>query len=170
MFPPSAEVGDSMTQIGDLQGRHLVLLAEDNEDDSFFCKRAFSKACDQLDFLRATTGADLLDILNDRKARSLPLPAVILLDIKMPGVNGLEALECLRKDPAFNQVIVIILSASARPADVQSAFQRGANCYLVKPMFFAEYEDLAKTFCAFWFGHSQLPGSQPQPRLTSGTA
>ena len=157
-----------MTQAENLQeGRHLVLLAEDNEDDSFLCKRAFSRACDQLEFIRARDGAELLDILNNRKAHNLPLPALVLLDIKMPAVSGLEALERLRKDPAFNQIIVVILSASNRSADVQSAFQLGANCYLVKPPFLNEYNELAKTFCAFWFGHSQLP---PGQALTSGTA
>jgi CheY-like chemotaxis protein len=168
MFIRSAVVGDSMTQVDDVQGgRHLVLLAEDSEDDTLLCKRVFSKACDQLDFIRARDGAELLDILNDHKARQVPLPSVVLLDIKMPGMTGLEALERLRRDPAFSQIIVVILSASNRSDDVQKAFQLGANCYLVKPPVLSDYNELARTFCAFWFGHSQLP---PGPPLTSGTA
>ena len=157
-----------MTEVDDFQGgRHLVLLAEDSEDDTLLCKRVFSKACDRLDFIRAKDGTELLAILDDRKARQVPLPSVVLLDIKMPRMNGLEALERLRRDPAFSQIIVVILSGSNRVDDVQKAFELGANCYLVKPPVLAEYHELAKTFCAFWFGHSQLPPGQP---LTSGTA
>ena len=114
-----------------------ILLAEDSEDDIFLMERAFKKAnltnplkivCDGEQALAYLKGEG---VYADRN--QYPFPSLLLLDIKMPRMNGLEVLSAIRKDPQLRRLVVIFLTASKLDQDVNDAFDLQANSYLVKP-------------------------------------
>jgi CheY-like chemotaxis protein len=85
-----------------------------------------------------------------------PLPGIILLDLKLPRVSGLEVLEWIRKNPGTRSVVVIILTSSNQPSDMKKAYQLGANSFVVKPGGFEELQDFAKGFKAYWLSHNRV--------------
>jgi CheY-like chemotaxis protein len=114
-----------------------ILIAEDNPDDVFFLQQAIKKAgvncvlnsaCDGIQALAYLNGEGSF---NDREAH--PFPDVILLDLNMPGMNGFEVLEAVRKDPRCSRLVIHVMSASSRELDVQRAYDLGANSYIIKP-------------------------------------
>ena len=114
-----------------------ILLAEDLEDDVFLLKQAFSKAqvTSRLESVR--DGMEAQAYLKgegefaDRAAH--PFPDVLLLDLNMPRMNGFELLEWMRQDDQCRRVVTHVLTASAREADVDRAYELGANSYVLKP-------------------------------------
>ncbi len=114
-----------------------ILLAEDNPDAIFLLTQAFRKAGWEPPFFTVPDGVEAIAYLDgegvfeDRAAH--PFPDVLLLDLSMPRRNGFEVLEWIRKDSRFPGLIVHVLSASARPADVKRAYELNANSYVVKP-------------------------------------
>jgi CheY-like chemotaxis protein len=114
-----------------------ILLAEDNEDDIFLMERAFKKAKLTNPLRIVSDGEQALAYLKgegiyaDRE--QFPFPALVLLDIKMPRMNGLELLSVIRQDPQLRRLVVIFLTASNLDRDVNQAFDLQVNSYLVKP-------------------------------------
>jgi CheY-like chemotaxis protein len=114
-----------------------ILLAEDNEDDVFLLRQAFKKAgatsrlhivCDGIEAQAYLKGEGRFA---DRDA--YPFPDALLLDLNMPRMNGFELLEWMRQDEQCSRLVVHVLSASAREADVERAYGLGANNYIIKP-------------------------------------
>lgn len=114
-----------------------LLVAEDNSDDVFLLKEAFQKSHVSLVFHAVRDGLEAMAYLKGDGAfadrGSYPLPDVLLLDLNMPRCNGFEVLEWLRQQPGLKTIATHVLTASARPADVQRAYDLGARSYLVKP-------------------------------------
>lgn len=114
-----------------------ILLVDDDKDDIFFMKRAFEEAAllNPVKILR--DGQEAIDYLSGAGKFSdriqYPLPFLVLLDLKMPRVMGLEVLKWIREQPRFKTLIVIVLTSSKMHADIQTAYGLGANSYLVKP-------------------------------------
>jgi CheY-like chemotaxis protein len=143
------------------------LVAEDNPDDVFFLQQAFKKAgatdrlnavCDGLEALAYLKGEEAY---RDREA--YPYPDVLLLDLNMPRLNGFELLESVRQDATHNRLVVHVLSASSREADIQRAYDLRANSYVVKP---GRLEELVAFVTALhqWHHFTSLPGpGQGQP-------
>ena len=135
-----------------------ILLVDDEENDVFFMTDAFKRSGIDNIYV-AQDGQQALDFLNghgkysDRK--HFPKPALVLLDLKLPFVMGLEVLKRIRQRP--NGPIVIILSASADPTDVQSAYNAGANAYLVKPSSMSALLDMVKCIKSFWLNQNISP-------------
>ena len=117
--------------------KSTILLVEDDQNDVFLMEWAMQKAKLSIPMTVAVNGQEALDYLNgvekysDRAA--YPIPAIILLDLKLPFVHGFEVLRWLRQQPAFRQLNVHILTASDEPRDRQKAAELGADGYLVKP-------------------------------------
>jgi len=131
-----------------------ILLVEDNASDEKLTRLAF-KGCGVANELVAVRdGAAALDYLFatgeyvDRDATVLP--RVILLDIKLPKIDGLEVLRRLRADPRTQHVPVVILTSSKQDEDVLRGYALGANAYVRKPVDFGEFAVAAKTVGLFW--------------------
>jgi CheY-like chemotaxis protein len=115
----------------------VILLAEDDDNDVFFMRRALQKS--QLDFAVqvVSDGQQATDYLSGTgkfsNREQYPFPSVILLDLKMPFLDGFEVLTWIRKQPSFNEVPVAVLTSSAEERDRRRARELGARAYFVKP-------------------------------------
>jgi CheY-like chemotaxis protein len=102
-----------------------------------------------------------------------PLPFLLLLDLKMPGTDGFEVLQWLRGETDLRRLLVVVLTSSNLQADVDRAYELGANSYLVKPVEFAEMVNLIQRFEAYWSEINRTPTTstitaspRPEPTLT----
>ena len=111
-------------------GARYILLAEDSEDDTFFARRCFAASGATFELRRCADGTQLVHTL--QQCGSEP-PRAVILDLKMPLMNGFEALQWIRQQPAFQTLPVIVLSSSSLPEDQERARALGATEYLVKP-------------------------------------
>ncbi len=141
----------------------VLLLVEDNPTDEKLTIRAFKKAGVANEIIVARDGAEALDYLfatgtyAGRDAGDLP--AVVLLDLKLPRIDGLEVLRRVRVNPRAQCVPVVILTASKETEDVSRGYALGANAYVRKPVDFAEFAEATKTLGLFW-----LLLNEPPPR------
>lgn len=114
-----------------------ILIAEDNDDDAFLLRQAFKKAATTSRLNIVSDGWKALAYLNgsgvysDRIAH--PFPDFLLLDLNMPRMNGFEVLQAVRQDARCSRLVVHVLTASSRQADIQHAYDLGANSYILKP-------------------------------------
>lgn len=131
-----------------------ILLVEDNEDDAFFMKRALRDAGIANPVRHVEDGQQAIDYLRgagefaDRG--EYPLPMVVFLDLKLPFKSGHEVLEWIRQQPQFSKLIVIVLTSSNEPVDLNRAYKNGANSYVVKPPTPEQLTELAKSFELWW--------------------
>lgn len=160
----------------DLQG--LILLVEDNDDDAFFFEKALQRLGLPLQVDRVTDGAEAVDYLmrlfDHSGVPGALKPTLVLLDLKLPKMNGFEVLEWIRSHPAFNDLFVSILSSSGEDTDRLRASYLKADAYLVKPVSIQDYYLLVKQVVEEWLmpRMSQQtcvqPAAQPvlQPRAS----
>lgn len=153
----------------------VILLAEDLEEDVIIITRAFKEvfvphklfvvhSCEEVTRYLLGQGkyAD--------RAR-FPFPSLLLLDLKMPGMEGFEVLQWLRSMPALNHLRVVVLTASDHIYDVNKAYALGANSFLVKPSDFENTLQLAKTLTQHWLVDSKAPSPyMVPPRSSTGQA
>ena len=136
-----------------------ILLVDDDENDVVIMTMALKKAGFSCPIRVATDGREAQDYLSgtgkfaDR--HEYPLPYLILMDLKLPRVMGLEVLKWLRKQPEFDFIIVLVLSSSPMPEDIQSAYQLRANGYLVKPSGLDKLQVMAQAIRDFWYVQNQ---------------
>jgi CheY-like chemotaxis protein len=132
----------------------LILLVEDNPSDEKLALLAFKRAGVACEIAVARDGAEALDYLfatGKYEARDpLAQPAVVLLDLKMPRIGGLEVLRRIRAAPETRLLPVVVLTASREDQDLIAAYSMGANAYLRKPVDFAEFSEAARALGAFW--------------------
>jgi two-component system response regulator len=140
-----------------------ILLVEDNPDDVALTMRALKSNNITNDVVVANDGAQALDYLFGAKANALgdDLPAVVLLDLKLPKVNGLEVLQRIRADESTRLLPVVILTSSDEERDVIQGYSLGANSYVRKPVDFVEFTQAAKQLGLYWLLMNQAP---PMPR------
>jgi len=131
-----------------------VVLVEDNPIDSELAIKALRKSGVKGNIRVLIDGAEALDYffsMGKFKERTVfELPRFVLLDLKIPKVNGIEVLDLIRSNRFTTTVPVIVFSSSAVPSDIKAAYKKGANSYLVKPIDFEEYSDMLKKVCEFW--------------------
>ena len=132
----------------------LVLVAEDNPDDALLLRRAIDKAGITARVKIVNDGEEMLLYLQGRGAYSNraanPLPALIILDLKMPRKSGLEVLQWMNDNPDVAVVPTIVLSASNLEKDVRQAYNLGANTYFVKPTTFVELVQTMRMMKEYW--------------------
>lgn len=130
-----------------------VLLVEDDPNDVELSLGALArhKIANRVDVAR--DGAEALDYLHRRgrfAERAPGTPVVVLLDLKLPRVDGLEVLREMKKDPALRAVPVVVLSSSRESVDLRSAYELGANAYVVKPVDFGQFQTAVRQVGLFW--------------------
>jgi two-component system, response regulator len=147
----------------------LILLVENNPDDELLALRAFKKYEMPSTVVVAHHGGEALDFLfgNGRYAeRDLSqMPDVILLDLKMPKVSGLEVLRRIRNHERTRLLPVVIFSSSIEPLDVLRCYQYGANSYIRKPVDLDQMDEIMKVFLPYWLFVNQ---TTPHPFESKG--
>jgi CheY-like chemotaxis protein len=131
-----------------------ILLVDDNDDDAFFIEKAFKTAGAPAHIFRCIDGREAQNYLEGRAPFTnrafYPLPDLVLLDLKIPHLNGLEVLKWTREHPELRPLIVVMLTSSAQQRDIDAAYALQANCFLTKPGSIAETVEMAKTIAACW--------------------
>jgi len=140
-----------------------ILLVEDNGDDKALTLRALKKSNIGGEVVVAHDGAEALDHLlgsGEFSGRDLrPMLAVVLLDLKLPKVDGLEVLRRLRADDRTRLLPVVIVTSSKEESDIASAYKLGANSYVRKPVDSAEFENVVRKLGLYWLGLNEaVPG------------
>jgi two-component system, response regulator len=132
----------------------IILLVEDNEDDVLLTQRAFQKNNVKNELVVVHDGREALDWLfaeGEHAGRDTSvLPELILLDVNMPRVGGLEVLERVRADPRTEFVPVVMLTSSKQEEDLIRSYELGANSYVRKPVAFENFVDAVRTLGVYW--------------------
>jgi CheY-like chemotaxis protein len=126
-----------------------ILLVEDNPVDLDLTLRAFKSQKLDNPILTARDGEEALAFV-EKWEKGEPRPVVILLDLKMPKVNGLEVLKVLKSHSVLKTIPVVVLTTSSESSDIKEAYQLGANSYIVKPVDFEKFLDVAKQIDLYW--------------------
>ena len=143
-----------------------ILLAEDDPNDVILFQRAMERASLSADSLKAVgDGEKAISYLSGQGIyadRDLyPLPALLLLDLKMPRKSGLEVLSWIRKQPQLRYLIVVFFTSSNSSEDIRLAYEAGANSYLVKPVEFTEMVEMIRNVTFYWLEmNEKLPLSE----------
>jgi len=129
-----------------------ILLVEDNPDDAELTLRAFRKNQIANRIELAVNGPEALSFLHSQSngAYSNQLPEVMLLDLKLPMMDGLEVLQTVRAHPRTRHLPVVILTSSKEEKDLVSSYQFGANSYVRKPVSFHEFTEAARELGLYW--------------------
>ena len=144
-----------------------ILLVEDNEDDIELTLRALKKHRIMNEVVVARDGVEALDYLlgtGAHEGRDLSvMPQVVLLDLNLPRIGGIEVLRRLRTEPRTKLLAVVVLTSSKEEEDIVRSYALGANSYVRKPVDFSEFSDAVKTLGLFWLLLHQAP---PTPRMS----
>ncbi|HXI12850.1 MAG TPA: response regulator [Thermoanaerobaculia bacterium] len=132
-----------------------ILLVEDSADDVDLTLRAFRKTDSELEVIVARDGVEALDKL--AAADDHTLPALVLLDLKMPKMGGLDVLREIRKRPETRHLPVVMLSSSVQEEDVEASYASGANAYLRKPLDYRAFLSATRSISEFWIRLNERP-------------
>jgi len=131
-----------------------ILVAEDDPTDAFFLQRAFKRTGIPVTLHFVRDGQEVLDYLRgegqfaDRVGH--PLPQLVLLDLRMPRLDGFDVLARIRAEPALSGLVIVIFSSSSEARDINRAYGLGANSYMVKPHSMEELMELVGRFKKHW--------------------
>jgi len=137
-----------------------ILLVDDSENDVKLIKAALADANFGNDIVVAEDGEEAIDFLYKRgkfAGYTRDEPIFILLDIKMPLMDGIEVLKIIRGDSAFNKVPVIMLTSSRDAHDLQDCYDNGANSFVVKPVNIHDFMSVVKDLGQYWVVINELP-------------
>lgn len=138
-----------------------ILLAEDSEDDAELTLAALAEHDLANEVVHVRDGVEVLDFLNHRHQfadRPEGNPALLLLDLKMPRVDGLQVLEQIKSDDRFRTIPIVILTSSREESDLVRSYDLGVNAYVVKPVAFNEFIDAVRQLGIFWMLVNETPG------------
>lgn len=139
----------------------VILLVEDDPAHAEIVRRNFRKSRIANRMQHVEDGQAALDYLYRRNGFSdpavAPRPGIILLDLRLPKVDGIEVLNIIKSDPDLSRIPVVILTTSAAEKDVARAYASHANSYLVKPVDFEHFMDLMDTLGYYWLAWNQHP-------------
>ena len=151
--------------------RELILIAEDQDDDVILIRRSLDKAgiSNPTHFVR--NGEDAIAYLQGEgkfaSREEYPLPALLLLDLKMPRINGFEVLRWIHQQPELKALRVIVLTGSEDIRDINLAYECGANSFLVKPMDFENSFEMGKFIKDYWLRKARTPAISRPPNVSS---
>lgn len=139
-----------------------ILLVEDSDADAELVVRALRKSNVVNNIVRLRDGVEALDFVfreGEFKERRGAQPRLILLDLKMPRLGGIDVLRRLKSDDKEKVIPVVVLTSSAEERDVVDSYQLGVNSYLVKPVEFAPFSDVIKQMGLYWAVMNRAPGA-----------
>lgn len=151
----SLHEGNSMPTRG-----KVILLAEDNPDDVVLTQRALNKANIANELHVVSDGQEALDYLFGRGKyadKGPQSPCLVLLDLNMPKVNGLEVLEAVRADERTRLIPIVILTTSKEERDLVAGYSLGANSYIRKPVDFTQFAEAIKQLGLYWLVLNEAP-------------
>ena len=137
-----------------------ILVVEDSAEDFTALGRAFRKNALQNPVLRCEDGDQALAYLQGHgKVVGWPtsMPAIVLLDLNLPGTDGRTVLATLKRDPLLHTIPVIVFSTSSSSRDIEDCYQLGANSYLTKPIEYAALEEKIRVTINYWLSAAELP-------------
>ena len=141
----------------------VILLVEDNPDDEDLTLRALKKNNIKNDVVVARDGVEALEYLFGAEATTVgdtrAMPQVVLLDLKLPKVNGLEVLRRIRAEPQTKRLPVVVLTSSNEEKDLMDSYDLGANSYIRKPVDFEQFTEAVRHLGLYW-----LVLNEPPPR------
>lgn len=141
----------------------IILLVEDDPAHAEIVRRTFDGIREANLICGVTDGRAALDYLQHTGAyadvEKWPRPGLILLDLRLPKVSGLEVLRTVKSSEVSKDIPVVMLTTSASDRDIAQAYEHGANSYLIKPVGFDEFRNLMKSFICFWLQWNQYPVS-----------
>ena len=147
---------------------HNYLIAEDDPDTQLLIQRAFRQADLSAPLYFTNDGQHAMDYLEGKGSYAdrlqFPMPAILLLDLKMPFRDGFEVLRWIRADPRLRKLVVIMFSGSSIESDVEEAFNLGVNSFVMKPVSFTELLQVVMAIHHYWFGCNHFP--QPDEGLS----
>lgn len=130
-----------------------IVLVEDNPDDEALTLRALKKNAIANEIIVLRDGAEALDYL----MRGAALPQLVLLDLKLPKIDGLEVLRRLRSEPRTSLMPVVVLTSSNEERDLVESYRLGANSYIRKPVDFEQFTEAVRQLGLYWLVLNQVP-------------
>jgi CheY-like chemotaxis protein len=137
-----------------------ILLAEDADTDAEMIMRALRKMNAPTTFTRVRDGVEAIEFIfrqGSFSSRSNAQPKLVMLDLKMPRLGGLDVLRRLKTEDATKAIPVVMLTSSAEERDIVASYQFGANSYLVKPVNFASFTDMVSQAGWYWSALNRVP-------------
>ena len=137
-----------------------ILLVEDNPEDVELTMEALTEQNLANRVISVSDGVEAMEYLQYEgkfKHRDKENPAIILLDIKMPRMDGIEVLQAIRNDPALKMLPVVMLTSSREEPDLKKCYENGVNAYVVKPVNFSDFFEAVKQLGIFWALINELP-------------
>jgi CheY-like chemotaxis protein len=139
----------------------VLLVVEDSQEDFEVLQRYIRQYSEQISIYRCTKGDEALAFLQRQGAYEdptlSPRPALILMDLNLPGTDGRDILCQLKQDAHLKTIPVIVLTTSNNPKDVKACYQQGANSYVIKPMDFLRLKQSMHTLLSYWLDVTVLP-------------
>jgi two-component system response regulator len=148
---------DRATSKGELMPVQMIVLVEDNPDDQTLTLRALKKQNLANEIIVLNDGVEALEYLLDPEK---PLPHLLLLDLKLPKLDGLQLLRRLRSEPRTQLLPVVVLTSSDEDRDVIEGYRLGANSYIRKPVDFNQFSEAVRQLGLYWLVLNQSP---PRP-------
>lgn len=135
-----------------------ILLVEDNEGDILLTLEAFKEIKAKNTIAVVKDGEEAIDFLKRQgQYADSTIPNLILLDINMPKVNGIEVLDFIKKDEKLKRIPVVMLTTSSSESDISACYEKSANCFITKPLDFGKFLNVVEAIESFWFTVAQLP-------------
>jgi two-component system response regulator len=143
-------------------GPLTIVIADDDEDDRVLARDALRQSAVAAVLRFVEDGGELLEYLRRERRYAppadAPAPSLVLLDLNMPRMNGIEALREIRGDPGLRHIPVVVMTTSGLPEDVQRSYELGANSFITKPVTFSGLVEVMRSLGGYWGATVSLPG------------
>ena len=134
-----------------------ILLVEDNPDHAELVMRALNEGGHDCQIHWVKNGQEAFDFLQEKRKEHANFPEMILLDIKLPKLTGIELLKKIKADPGLSNIPVIMMTTSERSEEIDSCYQLGVNSFIVKPVKFSEFFEKVKSIKHYWLHVNRSP-------------